>query len=138
MLEVGEKRLETISKPTREWDVDVNDFTERLIIPNRLEWNGIIGLGDVIGLYDIDKDTYEFVYFVGFNKNFKDKSLSLTLSNKKGNDNPMKTVKDLIKELNDFPLDAEIRHLEYEEDKEDDNVNDLKYNRLNMDRKDVK
>lgn len=32
----------------------------------------------------------------------------------------MYTVKDLIKELNDFPLDAEIRHLEYEEDKEDE------------------
>ena len=32
----------------------------------------------------------------------------------------MYTVKDLIKELNDFPLDAEIRHLEYEEDREDE------------------
>lgn len=32
----------------------------------------------------------------------------------------MYTVKDLIKDLNDFPLDAEIRHLEYEEDKEDE------------------
>ena len=129
MLEVGEKRLETISKPTREWDVDVNDFTERLIIPNRLEWNGIIGLGDVIGLYDIDKDTYEFVYFVGFNKNFKDKSLSLTLSNKKGNDNPMKTVKDLIK------LSKTLNKL-YSKNKKV--MNDLKYNRINMDRKDVK
>ena len=129
MLEVGEKRLEIISKPTREWDVDVNDFTERLIIPNRLEWNGIIGLGDVIGLYDIDKDTYEFVYFVGFNKNFKDKSLSLTLSNKKGNDNPMKTVKDLIK------LSKTLNKL-YSKNKKV--MNDLKYNRINMDRKDVK
>ena len=129
MLEVGEKRLETISKPTREWDVDVNDFTERLIIPNRLEWNGIIGLGDVIGLYDIDKDTYEFVYFVGFNKNFKDKSLSLTLSNKKGNDNQMKTVKDLIK------LSKTSNKL-YSKNKKV--MNDLKYNRINMDRKDVK
>ena len=32
----------------------------------------------------------------------------------------MYTVKDLIKDLKDFPLDAEIRPLEYEEDKEDE------------------
>ena len=32
----------------------------------------------------------------------------------------MYTVKDLIKDLKDFPLDAEIRHLEYEEDREDE------------------
>ena len=77
----------------------------------------------------IDKDTYEFVYFVGFNKNFKDKSLSLTLSNKKGNDNPMKTVKDLIK------LSKTLNKL-YSKNKKV--MNDLKYNRINMDRKDVK
>ena len=32
----------------------------------------------------------------------------------------MYTVKDLIEDLKDFPLDAEIRHLEYEEDREDE------------------
>ena len=32
----------------------------------------------------------------------------------------MYTVKDLIKDLKDFPLDAEIRPLEYEEDREDE------------------
>lgn len=129
MLEVGEKKLERISKPTREWDVDVNDFTNRLILPNRIEWNGELGLGDVIGLYDIDKNSYEFVYFVGFNKDFKNKSLSLTLSNKKGNENPMKTIKDLIK------LSKTLNKL-YSKNKKV--VNDLKYNRVNMDRKDVK
>ena len=129
MLEVGEKKLERISKPAREWDVDVNDFTNRLILPNRIEWNGELGLGDVIGLYDIDKNSYEFVYFVGFNKDFKNKSLSLTLSNKKGNENPMKTIKDLIK------LSKTLNKL-YSKNKKV--VNDLKYNRVNMDRKDVK
>ena len=32
----------------------------------------------------------------------------------------MYTVKDLIEDLKDFPLDAEIRHLEDEEDREDE------------------
>lgn len=129
MLEVGTKQLEDKSKPTREWSIDVNDFTERLITPNRGQWNGELGLGDVIGLYDIETDTYEYVYFVGYDKNFKDKSLSLTLSNKKGNDNAMKTVKDLIKL-------GKILDKQYSKNKR--LVNDLKYNRLNMDRKDVK
>lgn len=30
------------------------------------------------------------------------------------------TVKDLLKDLKEFPLDAEIRHLEYKEDREDE------------------
>ena len=129
MLEVGIKQLEDKSKPTKEWSIDVNDFTERLITPNRGQWNGKLGLGDIIGLYDIETDTYEYVYFVGYDKNFKDKSLSLTLSNKKGNDNAMKTVKDLIKL-------GKILDKQYSKNKR--LVNDLKYNRLNMDRKDVK
>ena len=129
MLEVGIKQLEDKSKPTKEWSIDVNDFTERLITPNRGQWNGKLGLGDIIGLYDIETDTYEYVYFVGYDKNFKDKSLSLTLSNKKGNDNAMKTVKDLIKL-------GKILDKQYSKNKR--LVNDLKYNRINMDRKDVK
>ena len=129
MLEVGIKQLEDKSKPTKEWSIDVNDFTERLITPNRGQWNGKLGLGDIVGLYDIEKDTYDYVYFVGYEKNFKDKSLSLTLSNKKGNDNVMKTVKDLIKL-------GKILDKQYSKNKR--LVNNLKYNRLNMDRKDVK
>lgn len=129
MLEVGIKQLEDKSKPTREWSIDVNDFTERLIAPNKGQWNGELGLGDIIGLYDTETDTYEYVYFIGYDKNFKDKSLSLTLSNKKGNDNAMKTVKDLIKL-------GKILDKQYSKNKR--LVNDLKYNRLNMDRKDVK
>lgn len=129
MLEVGIKQLEDKSKPTREWSIDVNDFTERLITPNKGQWNGELGLGDIIGLYDTETDTYEYVYFIGYDKNFKDKSLSLTLSNKKGNDNAMKTVKDLIKL-------GKILDKQYSKNKR--LVNDLKYNRLNMDRKDVK
>ena len=129
MLEVGIKQLEDKSKPTKEWSIDVNDFTERLITPNRGQWNGKLGLGDIVGLYDIEKDTYDYVYFVGYEKNFKDKSLSLTLSNKKGNDNAMKTVKDLIKL-------GKILDKQYSKNKR--LVNNLKYNRLNMDRKDVK
>ena len=129
MLEVGIKQLEDKSKPTREWSIDVNDFTERLIAPNKGQWNGELGLGDIIGLYDTETDTYEYVYFIGYDKNFKDKSLSLTLSNKKGNDNAMKTVKDLIKL-------GKILDKQYSKNKR--LVNNLKYNRLNMDRKDVK
>ena len=98
MLEVGKRNLELSCKPTVSWNISVADFTARLRIPNRVKWNGTLGLGDVIGLYDTETGEETFVYVIEYTKDFKSKSLSLTLSNKKGNENAFKVVNDLLKQ----------------------------------------
>ena len=98
MLKVGKRKLELECKPTIEWDVDVLDFTKRLISnKNRQQWNGVLGLGDLVGFYDLDTHNETFVYVVGYQKDYENQTLSLTLSNKKGSSNAFKVVNDLLK-----------------------------------------
>ena len=123
MLEVGKRNLELSCKPTVSWNISVADFTTRLRIPNRVKWNGTLGLGDVIGLYDTETGEETFVYVIEYTKDFKSKSLSLTLSNKKGNENAFKVVNDLLKQGK-----LAIKQLS----KINWISNDIKYNRWNM------
>ena len=123
MLEVGKRNLELSCKPTVSWNISVADFTARLRIPNRVKWNGVLGLGDVIGLYDTETGEETFVYVIEYTKDFKSKSLSLTLSNKKGNENAFKVVNDLLKQGK-----LAIKQLS----KINWISNDIKYNRWNM------
>ena len=123
MLEVGKRNLELSCKPTVSWNISVADFTARLRIPNRVKWNGTLGLGDVIGLYDTETSEETFVYVIEYTKDFKSKSLSLTLSNKKGNENAFKVVNDLLKQGK-----LAIKQLS----KINWISNDIKYNRWNM------
>ena len=123
MLEVGKRNLELSCKPTVSWNISVADFTARLRIPNRVKWNGTLGLGDVIGLYDTETGEETFVYVIEYTKDFKSKSLSLTLSNKKGNENAFKVVNDLLKQGK-----LAIKQLS----KINWISNDIKYNRWNM------
>ena len=95
---MGKRKLELECKPTIEWDVDVLDFTKRLISnKNRQQWNGVLGLGDLVGFYDLDTHNETFVYVVGYQKDYENQTLSLTLSNKKGSSNAVKVVNDLLK-----------------------------------------
>ena len=123
MLEVGKRNLELSCKPTVSWNISVADFTARLRIPNRVKWNGVLGLGDVIGFYDTETSEETFVYVIEYTKDFKSKSLSLTLSNKKGNENAFKVVNDLLKQGK-----LAIKQLS----KINWISNDIKYNRWNM------
>ena len=123
MLEVGKRNLELSCKPTVSWNISVADFTARLRISNRVKWNGTLGLGDVIGLYDTETGEETFVYVIEYTKDFKSKSLSLTLSNKKGNENAFKVVNDLLKQGK-----LAIKQLS----KINWISNDIKYNRWNM------
>ena len=123
MLEVGKRNLELSCKPTVSWNISVADFTARLRIPNRVKWNGTLGLGDIIGLYDTETGEETFVYVIEYTKDFKSKSLSLTLSNKKGNENAFKVVNDLLKQGK-----LAIKQLS----KINWISNDIKYNRWNM------
>ena len=123
MLEVGKRNLELSCKPTVSWNISVADFTARLRIPNRVKWNGTLGLGDIIGLYDTETGEETFVYVIEYTKDFKSKSLSLTLSNKKGNENAFKVVNDLLKQ-GKLAI-KQLSKINWISD-------DIKYNRWNM------
>lgn len=129
LIESGKNKLEILCRPTRTWDIGVNDFTKRLISNGfRQQWNGSLGLGDVICLYDIVDDTEEFIYLVGYDKNYKDGSLSLTLSNKKESGDVIRYINDFLKlAKNNNKLMVKNRRL----------WNAQKYNRLNLERGEV-
>ena len=84
LLSVGKRKLELTCKPTSTWNVDVVDFTDRIIDNNfHQHFKGTLNLGDIIILYDEDNDKEEFVYFTSFSKRPNEKELDITLSNKK-------------------------------------------------------
>ena len=85
LMETGMRKLSEMKYPTRTWSIDSMNFVERLIDNEfRNQWNGQLGLGDMIILKDEDTEN-DIVYLVGYTQNFKDKTLQLELSNKKGN-----------------------------------------------------
>ena len=70
----------------------------RLINNNfRQQWNGQLGLGDIISLYDREENKEEFIFLVVYTQNFKDNSLSLELSNKKTKNNTKRDISMLLK-----------------------------------------
>ena len=84
LMKIGMRKLTEMKYPTKTWSVDVVNFIERLIDNEfRTQWNGELGLGDMIVLKG--EDIEEAIYLVGYTQNFKDKTLQLELSNKKGN-----------------------------------------------------
>ena len=129
MIMSGEKKLDILSKPTRTWDIDVEDFTRRLVSNNfRQQWKGVLGLGDVI--YLLNKDgSEEFIYFVGYEKDYKSKSLSLTLSDKKESEEVVRYINDWLKTVkaNDRLLNRNRRIF-----------NTVKGNRINITKSEVK
>ena len=129
MIMSGEKKLDILSKPTRTWDIDVEDFTRRLVSNKfRQQWKGVLGLGDIIYLLNKD-DSEEFIYFVGYEKNYRSKSLSLTLSDKKESEEVVRYINDWLKtfKANDRLLNRNRRIL-----------NIVKSNRINIKRSEVK
>ena len=129
MIMSGEKKLDILSKPTRTWDIDVEDFTRRLVSNEfRKQWKGVLGLGDVIYLLNKD-NSEEFIYFVGYEKNYKSKSLSLTLSDKKESEEVVRYLNDWLKTVkaNDKLINRNRRIF-----------NTVKGNRINIKRSEVK
>lgn len=129
MIMSGEKKLDILSKPTRTWAIDVEDFTRRLVSNKfRQQWKGILGLGDIIYLLNRD-GSEEFIYFVGYEKNYRSKSLSLTLSDKKESEEVVRYINDWLKTVkaNDRLLNRNRRIL-----------NIVKSNRINIKRSEVR
>lgn len=98
LISVGERELDSKCKPTFEFSIDNKNFMRRLINNNfRQQWNGQLGLGDIISLYYREENKEEFIFLVGYTQNFKDNSLSLELSNKKTKNNTKRDISMLLK-----------------------------------------
>jgi hypothetical protein len=130
MIKDGEARLEILCKPTRTWDIGVEDFTRRLVTNRfRQHWKGQLGLGDIICLYNEETDEEEFIYLVGYSKDYQGQSLSLTLSNKKESQDVVRYINDWLKIVKaNNKLITKSKRL----------LNAQKYNRINIKRGDVK
>ena len=98
LISAGTRILEDRCKPTKEWSLNVKDFT-RHINPTqfRQNWNGTLGLGDIITLMNYAKDSYDYIYVTEWTKNFREGSLSLVLSNKKSTSDSSKIIADVLK-----------------------------------------
>ena len=98
LLSAGRTKLDILCKPTLEIDIDIIDFTSR-IIDNGFNnhFKAELDLGNIIALVD-DEDNEYLRYFVGFKKNFKNNSLSLTISNKKGKSDNSKLISQWLSE----------------------------------------
>lgn len=98
LISAGKRILDDRCRPTKEWSLDVKDFTKRLDPTKfRQQWKGTLGLGDIIILLDYDKQYYEYVYVTEWDKDFQDESLSITLSNKKSTNDNTKIIADILK-----------------------------------------
>lgn len=102
IIKTGKRQLELRCRPTIEFSINSVNFTERILTnKNRQHTKCKLGLGDVIALYDRKTKKEELVYFVGWEKNYKDKSLTLNFSNKKTNKENTRTIADLLKKSKD-------------------------------------
>lgn len=98
LIKTGEVVLERQCKPTVEFSIDSVNFLDKLLMKgDRKQWEGHLGLGDVICLYDKEKNTEEFLYFVGWEKDYKNNTLQLTFSNKKTKSETARSIADLLK-----------------------------------------
>lgn len=130
MIKAGENKLSILCKPTKSWTMDVADFTSRLLTNKfRKQWNGVLGLGDVIYLYNNLTDEEEFIYLVGYEKNYRSKSLSITLSDKKESE-------DVVRYINDCLKYAKANNKLLTRNKRIFNI--VKSNRINMKKSEVK
>lgn len=98
IIDAGKNKLNILCKPTKTWDIDIEDFTRKLVDNGfRKQWKGVLGLGDVICLLDTDTYIETLIFLVGYTKDFKSKSLTLTLSNKKESEEVTRYINDLLK-----------------------------------------
>lgn len=128
LIEAGKRELSLTCYPSVEYSIDVKNFMSRIIDNEfRLHWNGELGLGDVVILYDKDIEEEVFLFVTEYTQNPSEKDwekgLTITLSNKKYKDKNIRTIADKIKE-GSLAMSSLKRKLYL--------LNDQKYNRINM------
>lgn len=98
IISCGERELEMRCCPTRDISIDIESFLDRLVDNKfRQHWNGVLGLGDIIAIYDKDKELEEWFYLVGYDYSLKEGTLQIRLSNKKLESNTKKVILDVLK-----------------------------------------
>ena len=130
LIKKGKNVLQKKSKPTTSINIDTINFMNRIIDNNnfRLKWNGELYFGDIIVLIDDETNEEEYYYFVGYNIDYENNSLNLKISNKKTNRDNAKTINKWLKEVKDTKsLLTSNKYL----------FNDIKKNRLNMNKNDI-
>ena len=126
LLNAGKRELSLRCTPTVNYDIGVKNFMERVINNNfRLQWNGQLGLSDIVILYDEDIDQEVFLYVVEYSQspNNKEDGLTITLSNKKHKNKNIRTIADKLKE-GGLAMKT-LRRKSYI-------LNNQKYNRINL------
>ena len=130
LIKKGKNVLQKKSKPTTSINIDTINFMNRIIDNNnfRLKWNGELYFGDIIVLIDDETNKEEYYYFVGYDIDYESNSLNLKISNKKTNRDNAKTINKWLKEVKDTKsLLTSNKYL----------FNDIKKNRLNMNKNDI-
>lgn len=98
-IEAGKLKLEKICRPTNSFSISVINFMSRLLDNDfRKHWNGIIGLGDIIILYDKETKHEEFIFLTEYIQDFSENELSLTLSNKKKSSDNARDIADYLRD----------------------------------------
>lgn len=98
IISCGKRELEMRCRPTREISIDIENLLNRLIDNGfRQHWQGTLGLGDIIIIYDVEKETEELFYLVGYEYSLKENTLQIRLSNKKLETNTKKVILDVLK-----------------------------------------
>ena len=129
MIETCKKNLEINCRPTVTYDIDVENFISRIIGDSfRQQWKGTLLLGDKIILLD-DDGNEEIVYLVGYEHNYKDNSITLSLANKKTYKDNVRTIRDALRDSKNLKKTlCKNIHI----------INCTKQNRLNMENREIK
>lgn len=98
-IEAGKLKLEKICRPTNSFSISVINFMARLLDNDfRKHWNGVIGLGDIIILYDKETKHEELIFLTEYTQDFSENELSLTLSNKKKSGDNARDIADYLRD----------------------------------------
>ena len=127
LIAAGERELNLNCFPSVSYTLDIKNFMSRIIKEKfRLQWQGDIGLGDIVILHDEDLDKEVFLYLTDYvqmpNKD-EDNSLEITLSNKKYKDKNIRVIADKLKDGSIAMKNLKMRSYIF---------NNVKYNRINI------
>lgn len=128
LIRAGERELSIKCFPETNYEIDVKNFMRKIKSnPLNQHWEGDLGLGDIIILYDEDLDKEVFLYVTDYiqnpNEENEEDGLKITLSNKKYKDSDIRNIADKLKE-GSLAMQT-IQRKSYL-------MNNQKYNRLNM------
>ena len=127
LISAGKRELSLACFPSVDYTLSVKNFMSRIMEKSfRLQWQGDIGLGDVVVLYDEDANKEVFLFLTDYvqrpNEN-EESSLEITLSNKKYKDKNIRTIADKLKDgsiaMKNFKMKSYV-------------FNNVKYNRINI------